>query len=238
MKPAIHYLKNEYFCIVTRKILTITLALILLIPGAREAAAQNRGYMTYIVENGDTVFVDVLRPAYTYTGKKKGRQWRKYYKLVHNFSKTYPFAIQVREMMHEVDSTIAADKLRRRKKDKYIAAIQKKVLDNYEPVIRKMTVSQGKLLIQLIGRETGLTPYEIIKDYKNGVAAGFWQGIAKFFGGDLKRPYDPNQEDKAIEDLVKSWENDTFEGLYYSIFGTYPPEVKLVDLSVSPSKKK
>jgi len=220
------------------RLFIFTLIILPLLACGHDAAAQNRGYMTYIVEKGDTVYVDMLKPAYTYTGKKKGRKWRKYYKLVHNFSKTYPYAIQVREMIQEVDSTIAADHLRRRKKDKYISAIQKKVLDNYEPVIRKMTVSQGKLLIQLIGREAGVTPYEIIKDYKSGIAAGFWQGIAKFFGGDLKREYDPNQEDKAIEDLVKAWENGTFEGLYYSIFGKYPPEVKVVDLSVSPSKTK
>ena len=234
-----YYLKNEYFCKKMRKRITIYIMIMTAaILAGFDAGAQNRGYMTYIVENGDTVFVDILKPAYTYTGKKKGRQWRKYYKLVHNFSKTYPYAIQAREMIREVDSTIASDHLKRRKRDKYINAIQNNVLDNYEPVIRKMTVSQGKLLIQLIGRETGLTPYEIIKNYKSGIAAGFWQGIAKIFGGDLKRHYDPEQEDKAIEDLVKSWENDTFEGLYYSIFGTYPPEVYVADLSASPSKKK
>ncbi len=201
--------------------------------------AQNRGFMPYIVEGKDTLFIDTLRPSYIYIGKKKGRQWRQYYRLVHNFSKTYPYALQAREVVLEADKTIYDENLKRLKKERYINQIQKSIFKNYESVIRDMTISQGKLLIQLIGRETGITPYDIIKDYKNGFTAGFWQGVAKLFGGNLKRQYDPEQEDRAIEDLVVLWEKGEFEGLYFSIFGKYPPipQVKQVNTS-APSNKK
>ena len=203
-----------------------------------DAAGQNRRLMSYVVEGTDTLFVDTITPSYIYVGKKKGRQWRKYYRLVHNFAKTYPYALQAREVVIEADRTIRDENLRRLKKERYINQIQLSIFDNYESVIRKMTVSQGVLLIQLIGRETGLTPYDIIKDYKSSITAGFWQGVAKLFGGNLRRPYDPEQEDRAIEDLVKLWEIGEFPGLYFSIFGTEAPIPEVKAINASPSNKK
>lgn len=203
-----------------------------------EACGQGRKYMSYIIEGTDTLFIDTLSPSYIYVGKKKGRQWRKYYRLVHNFAKTYPYALQAREVVAEADRTIKEENLRRLKKERYINQIQKSIFDNYESVIRKMTVSQGLLLIQLIGRETGLTPYDIIKDYKSGITASFWQGIARLFGGNLKRPYDPAQEDRAIEDLVRIWEAGEFPGVYYSIFGKEAPIPEVKAVNTSPSKRK
>ena len=217
-------------------LLTLVAALAFL--AGPDAAGQNRKFMSYIVEGTDTLFVDNLAPSYVYTGKKKGRQWRQYYRLVHNFAKTYPSALQAGDVVAEADRTIREENLRRLKKERYINQIQKSIFDNYESVIRKMTISQGVLLIQLIGRETGLTPYEIIKDYKSSITAGFWQGVAKLFGGDLKRPYDPDQEDRAIEDLVKMWEAGEFPGVYYSIFGKEAPIPEVKALKTSPSKKK
>lgn len=205
---------------------------------AEPARAQGRGFMTYTVEGADTLYQDVLKPSYIYVGKKKGRQWRQYYRLVHNFAKTYPYALQARDVVLEADKTIREENLKRSKKERYINQIQKSIFDNYESVIRKMTVSQGVLLIQLIGRETGLTPYDIIKDYKSSITAGFWQGVAKLFGGNLRRPYDPEQEDRAIEDLVKLWEIGEFPGLYFSIFGTEAPIPEVKAINASPSNKK
>lgn len=222
----------------TRKTAYLTAVLLGLLALAVPSHAQNRGYMGYIVEGTDTLFVDALRPSYVYTGKKKGRQWRQYYRLVHNFAKTYPYALQAREVVLEADRTIKEENLKRRKKEKYIDQIQNSIFDNYESVIRKMTVSQGKLLIQLIGRETGITPYDIIKDYKSGLTASFWQGVAKMFGGNLKRQYDPDQEDRAIEDLVKLWDKGEFEGVYFSIFGKEAPIPKVKQVNTSASKRK
>ncbi len=175
--------------------------------------------MHYRVIEGDTVYVDAIMPARVVA---KGKDWRKNRRLVYNFSKTYVYALEARRMVGVVDSKIDQDNLRRRKKTEYINAVQKDILEKYEPVIRNMTVSQGKLLIKLIGRETGLTPYEIVHNYKNGMAAGFWQGIAKFFGGDLKKRYDPEGEDAMTEELVRKWQKGEFPEFYRSIFGQYP----------------
>ncbi|MBQ3881384.1 MAG: DUF4294 domain-containing protein [Bacteroidales bacterium] len=222
--------KSAYFIV-----LLATSLLSLLLTGG-ECRAQLRGnFMEYQVVGQDTVYFDFLTPSRVWVRqpKQKGREWRKYYRLVHNFSKVYPYAIEAKDLMMEVDKTFDEKDLSRRKKDKYINSIQKDLLDRYEPVLKQMTVSQGKVLIKLISRETGLTPYDIIKNYKSSVAAGFWQGIAKMFTGDLKVAFDPQKdEDRAIEELVQIWETDDFAGFYWSIFGEYPK------VPVLPTSKK
>ena len=156
--------------------------------------------------------------------KPKGREWRRYYRLVHNFAKAYPYALLAEEKLREADSTITADELRRGKRNRYINILQKELFETFEKPLRNLTVSQGKLLLRLIDRQTGITPYEIIHNYKGRAAAGFWQGIAKLFGSDMKLPYDPNGEDKETEELVIIYQKGEFNNLYRSIFGKNPPE--------------
>jgi len=181
--------------------------------------------LEFIVEDGDTVYIDEIRASKVYSRlpKQKGKQWRKYYRLVHNFSKAYPYALVARKLVMEADSTIAADNLKRVKRDKYISQVQKELFEVFEGQMRKLTVSQGALLMKLIDREVGKSSYSIIKDYKSGIAAGFWQGIAKIFGTDLKKPYDPEGEDAKTEELVEIWEAGDFEAFYFSIFWKDPP---------------
>ena len=150
--------------------------------GVRAETPENA--LHYIVEDGDTIYIDNIRPSKVYSRlpRQKGKEWRKYYRLVHNFSKAYPYALVARKLVQKADSTIAADRLKWVKRDQYVNKVQKELFDVFEGQMRKMTVSQGALLMKLIDREVGKSSYNIIRDYKNGVAAGFWQGIAKIFG--------------------------------------------------------
>ena len=88
-----------------------------------------------------------------------------------------------------------------------------------------MTIYDGALMMKLIDRETGMSSYDIIKEYKNGVAAGFWQGIAKLFENDLKSTYDPTGADSDTELLVQAWKAGEFPALYWSVFWEEPPVV-------------
>ena len=198
--------------------------------GECRAQEKNKGeMMEYIIEGKDTIYIDNIRASKVYSRvpRMKGREWRKYYRLVHNFSKTYPYAIVARKLVAEADSTIAADKLKRVKRDRYINQVQKELFSVFESQMRNLTVSQGALLMKLIDREVGKSSYNIIKDYKNGMAAGFWQGLAKIFGSDLKKPYDPEGEDKATEELVELWESGDFPAFYWSLFWKDPPEMPI-----------
>ncbi len=182
-------------------------------------------FMQYIVEKGDTVYIDQLDTLYkTARRKKKSKEWRRYSRLVHNFAKAYPYALLAEEKLREADSTIIAGDMNGRQKNRYVNILQDELFDVFEKPLRNLTVSQGKLLLRLIDRQTGITSYEIIKDYKGKAAAGFWQGIAKLFGSDMKRPYDPLGEDRQTEELVALYQKGEFNRLYRSIFGRSMPE--------------
>ena len=144
--------------------------------------------LAYFVEEGDTIYYDTITASKVYSRipKQSGREWRQYYRLVHNFSKAYPYALVAKKLVIEADSTIAADKLKGAKREKYVNKVQKELFDVFEGQMRKLTVSQGALIMKLVDREVGKSSYNIIKGYKSGITAGFWQGIAKIFGSDLR----------------------------------------------------
>lgn len=199
----------------------------------REEGAQvNRAaMMPYFVDSdGDTCFIAQLEPAWCF-GHNKGRKkdWRQYYKKVYYFAKVYPLALASGRISEMVDSTIAAQNMGAMKRDRYIASVQDQLFKDFETTLRDMSINQGAVLLKLIDRETGRSGFSIIKQYKNGIAAGFWQGVARFFDNDLKSEYDPTGEDKDLEELVHYWEEGTFKDLYYSIFFDDPPVVKVPD---------
>lgn len=188
---------------------------------------QTGGYLAFSVENGDTTYYDTIDPVWVFAkgAKSKKKDWRKYYRLVYNFARVYPYAIAAGRLDQVADSTIQAQKMNKRHKDKYVAGLQKDLFSDFGGALRGMTISQGALLLKLIDRESGKTSYTIIKEYKSGIAAGFWNGIAKMFDNSLKSGYDPEGADKDTEELVKKWNDGTFPALYYSIFFESPPEV-------------
>lgn len=185
--------------------------------------------LEYIVEGDDTIYIDQIKASKVYSmlPRQKGKDWRQYYRLVHNFSKAYPYALVAKKLVAEADSIIAVRNLKGAKREKYVTSVQKELFDVFEGQMRSLTVSQGALIMKLVDREVGKSSYNIIKGYKSGIAAGFWQGIARLFGSDLKKPYDPEGEDREVEELVKLWEADEFYMLYWSLFWKEPPKVDI-----------
>lgn len=212
-----------------RRLINILLYTAILLTVSSHCHAQSDKILHYIVEGRDTIFIDEIRASKVYSRlpKQKGKEWRKYYRLVHNFSKTYPYALAARKIVLRADQTIEDNKLKRLKRDRYISTVQDELFEMFEQPLRNLTVSQGALLMKLIDREIGKSSYMIIKDYKSGIAATFWQGVAKLFGSDLKKPYDPDGEDSKIEELVKMWEDGDFEAFYFSLFWKDPPKVEI-----------
>lgn len=183
-----------------------------------------------LTEDGDTLYIDAIEPAWVFPkGSKRGKgtNWRKYYRLVYNFNKVYPYALLGKKLVAQADSIIEAGHFKRSEKAEYINNIQRSLLSDFSHVVRGMTVQQGLLLVRLVDRECGKTSYSIIKGYKNGLAAGFWQGVAWFFGQNLKSSYDPEGKDRETEELVRKWEDGSFVPLYYSIFMELPPSTPI-----------
>ena len=134
--------------------------------------------------------------------RKEQSQFRKYQRLVYNLKKVYPYAMVVRERLSDVNAelaTISDEKDRRN----YLKQFEKEVFNEYEDDIRDMTITQGKLLLKLIYRETYNTSYDLIREYRGGLNAAFWQGIARIFGTNLKSEYDPYGEDILVELIIQ-----------------------------------
>ncbi len=81
--------------------------------------------------------------------------------------------------------------------------MEKEVFNQYKPVLKKFTRSQGKMLVKLINRETNQSSYSILKAFLGTFRAGFWQTFGKFFGVNLKAGYNPDKDsDDAIIERV------------------------------------
>jgi len=131
----------------------------------------------------------------------KKSDYRKYERLVYNLKKVYPYAILVRTRLNQVNEAMKDIKTEKERKD-YMRSVEKDVFAAYEGDMREMTITQGRLLIKLIDRETQNTSYTLIKDYRGKFAAVFWQGIARIFGTNLKEEYDPYGDDALIEAII------------------------------------
>ncbi len=188
---------------------------------ARKGAPASGWAMTYQIIDGDTVFTGSLTPVFKFDrmrGNRSRKSWRQYKRLVYNFKKTYPYALQAKEIIHEADSVLATRAFSDSEREEYISSYQKKLFKQFEKPLRKLTISQGKLLMKLIDRELGRTSFYIIREYRGKLAAGFWQTVARVFGNDLKKPYDRFGEDRMVEDLIMLYNAGAFDALYYSMF--------------------
>ena len=90
----------------------------------------------------------------------------------------------------------------KRERDEHMKAVEKGLKEEYTPRIKKLSYSQGKLLIKLIDRETHSTGYELIQAFLGPVRAGFYQAFAWVFGASLKKRYDPQGSDRLVERIV------------------------------------
>jgi hypothetical protein len=129
-----------------------------------------------------------------------------YYRLVRNVKKTLPIAKEVNRAIietYEYLLTLPDEKAR----EKHLQMVEKGVKEQYTPRLKKLTFSQGKLLIKLINRETSSSSYELVKAFLGPFKAGFYQAFAAIFGASLKKEYHPEGEDILIEQIIILVEN-------------------------------
>jgi len=193
-------------------------------------SVKKQQVMGYKVVGRDTVLVDEIPPAVIHPRQYMSRkEYKDFYRRLHNFSKAYPYAIVISKIIKETDSTFAARHYSNRQKNKYLSNMKSDLLKDFEPLFRNLTLKQGLMMIRLIDREVGLTPYYIIKYYFNGVTAGFWQGVAKLYKGSLKQPYDKFGQDKDLEEFVQIWQRGEFDDYYIWVFGKERPVMDIPD---------
>jgi len=161
-----------------------------------------------IVIDGDTMWVADLDEVYIFPTRKfsNKRERRRYTRLIYNIKKAYPWAKMAGEKLAEVE--VVMDTLQTEKEQKaYIKVVENELLKDYKEDLKKLTVTQGRLLIKLVDRETGDTSYELVKELRGRLSAAFWQALARLFGSNLKSEYDAEGEDRLIEEIVILIEN-------------------------------
>ena len=187
---------------------------------AQAQTAEQDGSRFYIyTQDGETYMdgsiegVDIIasRPS-ARTLRQGQRRLDKFTRLLWNVHKTHPYSLKVAEVMQEVeeDLTGITDPKARRE---YIKNRESSLFGAYEGDLRKMSRSQGQVLVKLIHRETGKDTYHLIKEMKNGASAVLWQSIGVLFGINLKSDYDA-EEDAMIEEIVNDLERGGYNICY------------------------
>ena len=194
-----------------RRLLTICMLMTVcaLTVGAQEEA--DSGNPTFVptvkvskvLRDGDSIQYMEMSNVYVYpqmTFSSK-RQQNSYMRLVNNVKKTLPLAKEVRQILIETAEYLEMlpDE---KSKQEHIKRVEQSIIKEYKPKMKKLTYSQGKLLIKLINRERNSTSYEAIQAFMGPIRAGFWQAFAWAFGASLKKEYDPDGTDRLTERVV------------------------------------
>lgn len=170
------------------------------------SGAQEINYVVTktIVINGETLPVFSLREIEIVSLEipKTKRGKRKLSKLVKNVKKVYPFAKLASVKLKKYESILLAaesDKERR----KIMKKAEQEIKEEYGEKLKKLTFTQGRILIKLLDRETGESSFKLVQELRGKFTAFWYQAFAKLWGYDLKAKYDPDGEDKQIETIVR-----------------------------------
>ena len=165
-------------------------------------------YPKPIVERGDTMWCYLLPEIWVYPPIKfkSEKQRRQYNRLVYNVKRVLPLAQKVNLMISETYQVLEQlpDK---KSKEEHMKAVEKEIKNTYTPEMKKLTYSQGKLLIKLVDRECNQSSYEIVKAFFGPAKAAFYQVFAWTFRASLKKEYKPETDDRLIERVVHQVES-------------------------------
>ena len=134
--------------------------------------------------------------------KKYIRSARRQTRLEYNVKKVYPYARIAAEKIQQIDRQIDQTKDKSKRKE-IIKKEYKALMKSVQQPLMKLSITQGRILVRLIYRETNNSAFAHIKEYKGSVNAYFWQSLALLFGNNLKADYAPYGKDREIEDIVK-----------------------------------
>lgn len=126
----------------------------------------------------------------------------RYLRLRYNVVKVLPYAHFAQKRYEQLYRDLAMTSNKREQR-RLVNACENEIKDMFNREVKKLTVTQGKILVKLIDRQTGQSSYEVVRELRGGVTAFFYQSIAKMFGHNLKNQYDP-QEDLEIESILRS----------------------------------
>ncbi|MBR1687913.1 MAG: DUF4294 domain-containing protein [Prevotella sp.] len=156
-----------------------------------------------VFEGGDSIQYMEMNNVYVYPPVefKSKRQQQSYMRLVKNVKTVLPIAKEVNRIIletYEYMETLPTQRAR----EEHMKDVERSIMEEYKPRMKKLTFSQGKLLIKLIHRECNSSSYQLIQAFLGPVKAGFYQAFAWAFGASLKKEYQPEGVDRLTERVV------------------------------------
>ncbi len=183
-------------------VLVVLIALLASTATAQSKRPKGHWHQEWTEVDGERMPHIHILPVYVFS---KGIDKRKYWRLVNAVKVTYPLAKTAKVMMAEMEDELASIESEKEQKE-HIKEVYNQLLEQYTPTLKKMSRTQGRVLLRLIDRETEYTAYNIVHEFRGRFLAGFWQGVSKIFGHDLKAEYGQAEEDAIIEQIVIYYE--------------------------------
>ena len=150
--------------------------------------------------NGEPIMCITMEKITIYGNR---RDFKKYERMVRAVKKVYPLAKEAARRMETI--SVNLEEMKRKDRRVYTAEVEEALKEEITPMLWKMTRYEGKILLKLIDRETNHTVFKIIKEFRSGFTATFYQVLAQMFGNNLKLEYDPTGEDEMLEYIVKQY---------------------------------
>jgi len=187
-------------------ITTRTLILCMLVaPACAVAQSEVRGHvLRAVVLDGDTMPLVVLpesevKARWTARDRRAAEQ---YDKLTRNIVKVYPYARLTANLLREYEHDLSVIQ-KGSDQEAYLKLAELELRTEFEAEVKDLTMSQGRVLIKLIDRETGTTSYDLVERLRGTFTAFVWQGLARLFGQDLRSTYDASGDDRMMELIVQ-----------------------------------
>ena len=164
---------------------------------------ENVTVSPFITVDGEKILTSNI-PQLDIIDFKSNEERKSFFKLKKRVLKVYPYALETRE---KVDSlNIALESIsKKRKKRRYLKGVTKIIKSQYTSALKKLTMKEGRILIKLIYRETGISTYNHLRKYRGWWNTKMWQAFARMYDMNLKTTFDPDsvREDMFIDKLIE-----------------------------------
>lgn len=153
-----------------------------------------------VMLDGDSVQYVELNRVYVYPPKlfKTAKQRRQWDRSVYNVKRVLPLAKEIRRAMMETYEYLQTLPTKR-ERDEHLRRVERGIKEQYTPRMKKLTLTQGKLLIKLVYRECHSSTFDLVNAFLGPLKAGFYQVFAWTFGASLRKTYDPEHDAQDAE---------------------------------------
>ena len=157
-----------------------------------------------LADGKDTLIYKTLDEIWIYPERnfKNPKQEKEFWKYAYKIKKVYPYAKAAGELLKYYEPEYLKLTTHREKR-KFMNKVEAELMARYKNELKRLTVSEGKILIRLVDRETNRTIFSLVQDFRGDLSAFFWQSLARLFGNNLKDHYDPAGADRMTEEIVR-----------------------------------